>query len=159
MPQQRPASFAEISLEYPGTPAQAAGNVASLWQADLADQGVLARGRIDPGAWNDASLRWLVDPVSAPDADLPGGVRVGLGDVERFRVTVEAFGQLDDRFGGGHARPALIQYLSSDGDRLLRGRYTGAVGSALFSAVAEATLLAAWMSYECATRRCCCGWR
>ena len=110
------------------------------------------RGRIDPGAWNDASLRWLVDPVSPPEGDLPGGVRVGLGDVERFRVTVEAFAQLDDRFGGGHARPALIQYLSSDGDRLLRGRYTAAVGSALFSSVAEATLLAAWMSYDTVPR-------
>ena len=74
-------------------------------------------------------------------------------------MTVEAFRQLDDRFGGGNARQALIQYLDSDADRLLRGRYTGTVGSALFSAVAEATLLAAWMSYECATRRCCCGWR
>ena len=114
MPQQRPALFTEVSLEYPDTPTRAAGNVASLWQADLADQGVLARGRIDPRAWNDASLRWLVDPVSPPEGDLPGGVRVGPGDVERFRVTVEAFGQLDDRFGGG-SRPALIQYLSSDG--------------------------------------------
>ena len=61
-----------------------------------------------------------------PEADLPGGVRVGLGDVERFRVTMEAFKQLDDRFGGGHARQALIQYLSIDGDRLLGGRYTNA---------------------------------
>jgi Helix-turn-helix domain len=152
VPQPRPAPFAEISLEYPDTPTQAAGNVASLWQADLADSSALARGRIDPGAWNDASLRWLVDPVSPPEADLPGGVRVGLGDVERFRVTVEAFGQLDDRFGGGHARPALIQYLSADGDRLLRGRYDGTVGSALFSSVAEATLLAAWMSYDSVPR-------
>ena len=142
VPQPRPTPAEEIGLEYPGTPVQAAGNVASLWRADLADQGGLVRGRINPGAWNDASLRWLVDPVSPPEADLPGGVRVGLGDVERFRVTVEAFGQLDDRFGGGHARPALIQYLSADGDRLLRGRYTETVGSALFSAVAEATLLA-----------------
>jgi hypothetical protein len=123
-----------------------------LWRADLADQGVLVKGRIDPGAWNDASLRWLVEPVSPAEADLPGGVRVGIGDVERFRVTVEAFTQLDDRFGGGHARPALIQYLSGDGDRLLRGRYTGTVGSALFSSVAEATLLAAWMSYDSAPR-------
>ena len=55
VPQQRPAPFAEISLEYPGTPAQAAGNVASLWQADLADQGGLVRGRIDPG--NDAFIQ------------------------------------------------------------------------------------------------------
>ncbi len=69
------------------------------------------------------------------------------------------FAQLDDRFGGGHARQPLIQYLATDAERLLRGRYPEDVGSALFSAVAEATLLAAWMSYECATRRCCCGWR
>ena len=152
MPAPRPAPFAEVSLEYPGSSAQAAGNVTSLWRADLADQGALVQGRIEPGAWTDASLRWLVDPVALPEADLPGGVRVGLGDVERFRVTVETFKQLDDRFGGGHARPALIQYLSSDGDRLLRGRYTEAVGSALFSSVAEATLLAAWMSYDAAPR-------
>ena len=87
VPQPRPASAAEISLEYPDTPVQAAGNVASLWRADLADQGVLVRGRIDPGAWNDASLRWLVDPVSAPDgrssgrrAGGPGGCRAVPGD-------------------------------------------------------------------------------
>src|SRR5450755_1194750 len=63
VPQPRPAPVTEISLEYPGTSAQAAGNVASLWRADLTDQNVLGRGRLDPGAWNDASLRWLVDPV------------------------------------------------------------------------------------------------
>ena len=75
-----------------------------------------------------------------------------MGDVERFRATVGLFAQLDDRFGGGHARQALIQYLSTDGERLLRGRYPEAVGSALFSAVAEATLLAAWMSYDATPR-------
>lgn len=45
---------------------------------------------------------------------------------------------------------ALIQYLSADGTRLLHGRYTEAVGCALFSAVAEATLLAAWTAYDSA---------
>jgi hypothetical protein len=44
VPQPRPATASEISLEYPDTPAQAAGNVASLWQADLADQGGLLQG-------------------------------------------------------------------------------------------------------------------
>ena len=105
----------DAGLEYPGTPAQAAGNVSMLWRADLADQGVLERGLITPAAWNDASLRWLVDPAGSPGtgADALGGVRVGIGDVERFRATVEMFAQLDDRFGGGHARQSLIQYLSS----------------------------------------------
>jgi hypothetical protein len=73
-------------------------------------------------------------------------------DVARFRATMEMFVQLDDRFGGGHARQALIQYLSTDGERLLCGRYTDAVGRALFSAAAEATLLGAWMSYDSAPR-------
>jgi transcriptional regulator with XRE-family HTH domain len=150
VPQPRPASAAEISLEYPAKPAQAAGNVTSLWQADLADDGILQRGRIDPTAWKDASFRWLVEPTSQPEAEQPGGVRVGMGDVERFNATVEMFRQLDDRFGGGHARQPLIQYLSSDANRLLRGRFTETVGTALFSAVAEATLLAAWMSYDSA---------
>jgi hypothetical protein len=77
---------------------------------------------------------------------------VGIGDVERFRATVELFAQLDNRFGGGHAREALIQYLSTDGERLLRGRYPDSVGSALFCAVAEATLLAAWMTYDARPR-------
>jgi hypothetical protein len=73
-----------------------------------------------------------------------------MSDVERFRATVEMFVQLDDRYGGGHARQSLIQYLSGDGGRLLRGRYPEAVRGALLSAVAEATLLAAWMSYDAA---------
>jgi hypothetical protein len=80
-------------------------------------------------------------------------VRAGMGDVEHFRVTVQTFGHLDDRFGGGHARQALIQYLSSDGDRLLRGRYIEAVGSALFSSVAEA----AWMTDDSAPRSAVAG--
>ena len=61
-----------------------------------------------------------------------------MGDVERFRDTVEMFRELDDRFGGGHARDALIRYLQGDAVRLLRGRYPDTVGSALLSAVAEA---------------------
>ena len=84
VPQQRPAPVEEISLEYPDTPTQAAGNVASLWRADLADQGVLVRGRIDPGAWNDASLRWLVDPVSPAEARSAGRRAGGVGGRRAF---------------------------------------------------------------------------
>ena len=70
VPQPRPMSFAEISTEFSGTAAQAAGNLTSLWRADLADQGGLERDRIDPNGWGDASLRWLVH--ERPASAVPG---------------------------------------------------------------------------------------
>jgi hypothetical protein len=73
-----------------------------------------------------------------------------MGDVTRFRATVELFADLDNRFGGGHARESLVKYLSVDAGRLLRGRYSAEIGRELFAAVGEATLLAAWMTYDSA---------
>jgi hypothetical protein len=140
---------ADLGLAYPDSTVGAAGNVALLWRADLDEATVVQRGRVDPAAWNDASLRWLID-AARHDCELAQGARIGMADVARFRATVDMFVQLDDRFGGGHARHALIQYLSGDGERLLRGRCAEPVARALFSAVAEATLLAAWMTYDSA---------
>ena len=140
------APVLDVGLAYPDTPVEAADTLTLLWRSDLGD--AASWGEPELRAWNDASLRWLVDPGHQPGSNLAEGVRIGMGDVERFRATVDMFTQLDDRFGGGHARAALIQYLSTDAERLLRGRYTDSAGRALFSAVAEATLLAAWMSYD-----------
>jgi transcriptional regulator with XRE-family HTH domain len=144
------ADPAPIALPYPDTARKAARNVSQLWHADLSDATALQRGRADPRAWNDAPLRWLVDPGRGPNGDPARGVRIGMSDVERFRATVSMFAELDDRFGGGHARQALVQYLSSDAERMLNGRYSEETGRELFSAVSEATLLAAWMSYDSA---------
>jgi hypothetical protein len=139
----------DTGLVYPDTLAETSENLARLWRADLGGA-LLLQARLEPAAWDDASLRWLIDPGREPGSETSGGVRVGMADVDRFRTTVELFTQLDDRFGGGHARQALVQYLSTDAERLLHGRYSENVGRALFSATAEATLLAAWMSYDSA---------
>jgi hypothetical protein len=88
------------------------------------------------------------EPVPMPEH--AGGIRVGLRDVQRVKATTDMFAAMDDSYGGGHARPMLMQYLNSEVAGLLTGRYTDAVGRALFSVVAEATLLAAWMSYDTA---------
>jgi transcriptional regulator with XRE-family HTH domain len=144
------AARARADVSYPGTPDQAVRNVSHLWIADLDDATFIQRGRADPRAWNDASLRWLVDPGQVPRDQSARGVHIGMADVERFRVTVDLFAKLDDRYGGGHARQALIQYLRTDADRMLSGVYTEAVGRALFATMGEATLLAAWMSYDSA---------
>jgi hypothetical protein len=137
----------DTGLAYPETTDEATANAARLWQADLADPTKLTRGRVDPARWNDASLRWLVDPA-AQLTEPANGVHIGMADVARFRATVEMFQLLDDQYGGGHARQALIQYLRIDAERLLQGRYTDGVGAAAFASVAEATLLAAFSSAE-----------
>jgi hypothetical protein len=138
----------DIDASYPDGAAQAVEKVSALWRVDLADSTSVQRGRVDPRAWGDASLRWLVGPGRATDDRPAGGARIGLADVGRFRSTVDLFADLDNRFGGGHAREALIQYLNTDATRILRGNYTADVGRGLFSAVGEATLLAAWMTYD-----------
>lgn len=144
-----PRSSAELCMPYPDTPMDAVRNISRLWLADLDDASALQRGRADPRAWNDAPLRWLIHSDGVP-GESARGARIGISDVERFRTTVDMFARLDDQYGGGHARQALIQYLSTDADRMLNGRYSEAVGRAMFGAVSEATLLAAWMAYDSA---------
>lgn len=139
-----------LGLAYPETTDIATSNIASLWHADLDEARQVIHAQVDPSAWNAASLQWLI----SRDAQRPSAphvnTRISTADVKRFKTTVEMFAQLDGRFGGGHARQALIQYLATDGERLLRGRYTENVEKELYSAVAEATLLAAWMTYDSA---------
>jgi hypothetical protein len=62
--------------------------------------------------------------------------------------TTAMFADLDNRYGGGHARRALVEFLATDVTDMLAGRYTVEIGKRLFSAVAEATLLGAWMAYD-----------
>ncbi len=138
----------DVGLAFPGSPAETTDAVSRLWRADLEDPTEPLQRTIDPRAWTDASLKWIVGPSRSPETGTLGRARIGVPDIQRFRATVDMFAQLDDRFGGGHARQALIQYLSTDGERLLRGRFGDAVGRELHSAVGEATLLAAWMTYD-----------
>lgn len=138
-----------LEAGYPASPDAAIETVGRLWRADLNGYEPLFEVEPSEPAWNEASLRWLVAPEpSFPAVRRDDGPHVGLGDVATIKTTADVFAQLDDRFGGDHARLAVIQYLSRDVTPLLNGRYTEAVGRALFSTVAEATLLAGWMSYD-----------
>ncbi|MFF4346302.1 hypothetical protein [Streptomyces sp. NPDC001530] len=138
-----------LEAGYPASPDAAIETVGRLWRADLNGYEPLFEAEPSEPAWNEASLRWLVAPEpSFPSPRRDDGPHVGLADVATIKTTADLFAQLDDRFGGEHARLAVIQYLSRDVTPLLNGRYTEAVGRALFSTVAEATLLAGWMSYD-----------
>ncbi|WP_206269826.1 hypothetical protein [Streptomyces sp. DH1] len=137
-----------LDAAYPASPDDAIQTVRQLWRADLNQYDPLLTAEPSEPAWNEASLRWLVAPEPGVPRQRNEGTRVSLGDVAAIKTTADMFAQLDDQFGGEHARHAVIQYLSNDVAPLLRGRYTEQVGRALFSTVAEATLLAGWMSYD-----------
>src|SRR5258708_14751593 len=83
----------DVGLAYPDTPAEASENVARLWCADL-DGAPLLQARLDPVAWNDASLRWLIDRGGPPDSEAGRGVRIGMAHVERVRTPLEPFTHL-----------------------------------------------------------------
>ena len=153
LPPRGPAAelprYPVTGAQYPATTEQAVTDSTGLWQADAARSPELLSAPLDPAAWNAAALAWL---VGQPDSTLPDGGdgrAVGRSDVARVRASSALFAELDNRFGGAHARRSLIHYLDRDAARLLAGRYTENVGRELFSAVAEASLLAAWTSYDC----------
>jgi hypothetical protein len=78
-----------------------------------------------------------------------GGHRVGRGDVEAVRDMVSTFSWIDQRRGGGHARTAVVQYLSADVAGHLRGTYLSEqVRREMFSAASELAYLAGWMAFD-----------
>ncbi|WP_171987871.1 tetratricopeptide repeat protein [Streptomyces sp. MP131-18] len=138
-----------LDAGYPASPETAITAVTQLWRADLNGYEPLLTSQPSEHAWHQASVTWLVAPDPSPlAADNGTGVRVGLADVAAVKTTTDLFAQLDDRFGGDHARHSVIQYLTREVAPLLNGQYKEAVGRALFSTAAEATLLAGWMSYD-----------
>jgi transcriptional regulator with XRE-family HTH domain len=141
----RPPALDDV---FPSAAGDAVDMVTNLWRKDLLEAAQLMKVGVDPAAWDETSLRWL---VAAPDR-LPSretsGVSVGIQDVKAIKTTVDLFAKLDNNFGGNHARHSLIQFLASDVEWLLRGQYDEATGQALHRTVAEAALLAGWMSYD-----------
>jgi microcompartment protein CcmL/EutN len=144
----KPKDAPVLHAAYPASPDDAIQTVSQLWRADLNRYDPLLTAEPSEPAWSEASLRWLVAPEPGVPRPRSEGIRVGLGDVAAVKTTADMFARLDDQFGGEHARHSVIQYLNNDVAPLLRGRFTEQVGRALFSTVAEATLLAGWMSYD-----------
>ncbi|MGW0582488.1 hypothetical protein ACWD25_42665, partial [Streptomyces sp. NPDC002920] len=78
------------------------------------------------------------------------GQRVTGGDIAALRSVGELFRTLDDMYGGGHARQALVRYLEHECEPMLRGTYGEQTGRRLFGAAADLTRLAGWTSFDIA---------
>ncbi|MFJ9456044.1 regulator [Kitasatospora sp. NPDC101447] len=89
-------------------------------------------------------------PYTDPARESRPALRVGRGDIAAIRAVGDLFRALDHAYGGGHARQALVRYLESEAEPMLRGRYGEQIGRALFGAVADLTRLAGWTSFDIA---------
>lgn len=119
-----------------------------LWRADQEQPQQARMVPADPTIWSEAALDWLLHSAEKTTREPATSRRVGMADVDALQTTTGMFADLDNRYGGGHARTAFVQFLSSDVEAMMRGQYGADVGPRLFSAVAEALLLAAWMAYD-----------
>lgn len=130
-----------------------------LFRSDVQRRRFLTDSAISATAFAVPAIRYL----TAPAAPLPAraaGRQVGMAEVDAVRSVTATFRRLDNQFGGGYGRSSIVQYLADEAAPMLKqGSYSAQVGSALFGAVAEQMLLAGWMAYECATRRCYSVWR
>jgi hypothetical protein len=88
--------------------------------------------------------------MAARSGESTGGSRaVGRSDLEVVRETALMFQRMDQRRGGGHARTAVVQYLTSDVASYLRGTYADdRVRHGMFSAASELAYLAGWMAFD-----------
>ncbi|MGW7817901.1 regulator [Streptomyces puniciscabiei] len=110
---------------------------------------VPAQGRQAPGKPQTRAVLPL-PPRARGQAERALGSKVTGGDINALRSVGELFRTLDDRYGGGHARQALVRYLEHECEPMLRGSYDEQTGRKLFAAAADLTRLAGWTSYDIA---------
>ncbi|MFM9627676.1 MULTISPECIES: regulator [Streptomyces] len=89
-------------------------------------------------------------PRQRGTADRGPAHRVTGGDISALRSVGELFRTLDNMYGGGHARQALVRYLEHECEPMLRGTYGEQTGRRLFGAAADLTRLAGWTSFDIA---------
>jgi hypothetical protein len=126
----------------------ATSGVAGLVAGDLSANPLVAQSDISTDSWNDSMVTWLVSPgpVSPSSPQIDG---LTPGSIEAVRATTDMFSRLDYRFGGGHARSALIQYLAAEVEPLLEATTPDtALGREFLGEVAALMRLAAWMAYD-----------
>ncbi|MED7950996.1 regulator [Streptomyces sp. BE303] len=126
-----------------GTPAGATAGPASGTAA-----GTTALGRVPTQSRRPPIA--VEPPYHDPAREPRPALRVGRGDIAAIRAVGDLFRALDHAYGGGHARQALVRYLESEAEPMLRGRYGEQIGRALFGAVADLTRLAGWTSFDIA---------
>jgi tetratricopeptide (TPR) repeat protein len=163
----RHLNLADIGLADPTLPADLASPPGLDWRVDplitlasLADPGndeldLRRRRELEAAAYSVADLAlpspsWWQQMAGRSGVRTATGSRsIGSGDVDAVCDMAAMFSRIDQRRGGGHARTAVVQYLTSDVLGYLRGSFRDdLVRRNMFSAAGEMAYVAGWMAFD-----------
>ena len=138
----------DLGQEFTHTWKEGVATVTALWRADMERRRFLIDSTFAIGAGSAGAVRWLTSPPEEHPGS-SGSRRVGRADITAIHEVTRSFGELDNRFGSGRVRAAVIKYLDTAVTPLLKeGAYGEATGRQLAGAAAELTRLAGWMAYD-----------
>lgn len=121
--------------------------VATLTGRDMRRRDLLVGAGFTAAAFAQPVL-YAVTTQAAPLVAVEAGRRVGFSDVEAIRATTVHFRQLDQSHGGAHLRTQVVRVLNHEATNARTASYSEAVGVALFSALAELTCLAGYLTFD-----------
>ncbi|MEU8422708.1 helix-turn-helix domain-containing protein [Micromonospora sp. NPDC048835] len=125
-------------------------SAAELWRGDVNRRDVLRQVAFSSAGYTLPALRWFTAPDPTPVTQ-PGRNTVGQPEIDTIRAMTATYRQLDNQYGGGHARDTVVRCLHQEVTPLLTdGRYDQATGQRLLSAAAELAQLAGWQAYDIA---------
>ncbi|WP_433464013.1 hypothetical protein [Spirillospora sp. CA-128828] len=128
-----------------GDPATWLDHLGRCDMTDLDRRSILGAGVFTLTAAAIPAAAIPAEAVSSAEGTTPA--RAGAADAARIKEMTELFSDMDDRFGGGHARAAVAAYLSRHVVPMLRSA-SGPNRAALFAAAAEMAYLAGWMASD-----------
>ncbi|MGH4001393.1 MAG: hypothetical protein ACRDTJ_28485, partial [Pseudonocardiaceae bacterium] len=129
------------------SPQETAQAVATLTERDMRRRDLLVGAGFTAAAFAQPALYALTNQA-APLVAVEAGRQVGFSDVEAIRATTVHFRQLDQSHGGAHLRTQVVRVLNHEATNARTASYSEAVGVALFSALAELTCLAGYLTFD-----------
>ena len=139
----------DLGLELPLSFPAGIANLTALWKADMDRRQFLTGGSFAVSVYATAAVRLLTLPRVTEFLAATGSRRIGDSDIVGLREVVKTYRQLDNRLGGGHLRPAVVQLLDNQVTPLLRSAtFAEATGRQLASVAAELSQMVGWMAFD-----------
>jgi hypothetical protein len=92
---------------------------------------------------------WTATASNTPSIGITKGrKRIGEQDIAQIRAITDAFRRLDNAYGGGHTREAVIGQLISTASLVQDTTYTEKIGRKLITGIGDLATVAGWMCHD-----------